>query len=98
MAKHKMVNVVKVCNELINELERAEKNWPEFPSHNPVESVSIMAEEAGECTRAANRMKWENKPYSELREELIQTGAMVLRCVKNLDKEHGIVQGAGDNR
>jgi len=74
-------------DEIWNELDRAEEKWPDFPSNDVVHAISILSEESGECVREANRLKLGNVNYGRLRSELIQTGAMVLRCLKNLDKE-----------
>jgi len=73
-------------NQIMIELSRAETKFPLWPS-DPVHAAAIMAEEAGEALRAANNVRWHNGSMAELRKKLIQTGAMVLRCLKNLDDD-----------
>lgn len=47
--------------------------------------VAIMAEEAGEAIREANRIEDDgNGDLAALRTELIQTAAMCVRCLENL--------------
>lgn len=73
-----------VVLEILHELERAEQKHPVFPSEI-VQQVAIMAEEAGEAIREANRVCWnEGGTLDALRTELIQTAAMCLRCIKNM--------------
>jgi len=69
---------------ILNELSRAEKVYPDWPK-DIVYQASIMNEEAGEVVQAVNNLVMHNKgSIEDIREELIQTGAMVLRCLKNL--------------
>lgn len=74
-----------VCAMLI-ELARAEKIHPVWPT-DPIHQVAIMAEEAGEAVQAANNLVHHNKANGAflLRCELIQTGAMAIRCLINLE-------------
>lgn len=68
---------------ILQEKERAtllHPNWPDDPIHQ----VAIMAEEAGEAVRAALRMVYEGGSVEDLRAELIQTGAMCVRCLGRL--------------
>lgn len=69
---------------LLNELDRAIYIHPNFPN-DVVHAVAIMAEESGEAVKAALNFKYEGGSKDDLREELIHTGAMVLRCLINLD-------------
>ena len=70
--------------EILEELDRAKKKHPDFP-RSIVGMVSIMAEEAGEAIREANRIEDDkNGDLKALRTELIQTAAMCARCLENL--------------
>ena len=70
---------------LVNEMSRAEKVYPDWPK-DMVYQASIMNEEAGEVVQAVNNFVMHNKgSIKDIHDELIQTGAMVLRCLKNLD-------------
>lgn len=64
------------------ELERAKRGRPDWPT-DPIHAAGIVAEEAGELVRAAQRVTYEGKPMSELLEEAIQTGAMAARFIEN---------------
>jgi RecA-family ATPase len=67
------------------ELARAEHKHPIWPA-DPIHQVAIMVEEAGEAMRAVLRLVYkEGGTVEELRKEIIQTGAMALRCLKNLE-------------
>lgn len=73
--------------EILEELDRAKKKHPDFP-RSIVGMVSIMAEEAGEAIREANRIEDDkNGDLNALRTELIQTAAMCVRCLENLKGE-----------
>lgn len=72
---------------IFDEVSRAEALYPNWPS-NVVEQVSIMMEEAGECVKEANDVRFKNKPLENLKKELIQTGAMCVRVFKNLEVEY----------
>lgn len=73
-----------VALAVLNELERAKKKYPEFPT-GIVRQVAIMAEEAGEAIREANNIEYgQNGDLDALRTELIQTAAMCLRVIENM--------------
>ncbi|WP_028574334.1 hypothetical protein [Desulfonatronovibrio hydrogenovorans] len=57
---------------------RAENIHPDWPD-DPVHAAGIVAEEAGELIRAANRFYYEGKPLEDMRKEAIQTAATCLR-------------------
>lgn len=68
---------------ILKELDRArilypDATWPDDVVHQ----VSIMAEEAGEALRAALNLTYHGGTREELVKELVQTGAMVVRCLK----------------
>ena len=74
-------------SEIAAELERAKKKHPDFP-RSIVGMVSIMAEEAGEAIREANRIEDDGiGDLAALRTELIQTAAMCVRCLENMKGE-----------
>lgn len=65
------------------ELYRAETlhpNWPEDLIHQ----VAILAEESGEAVKAALDHVDHGESLDDVEKELIQTGAMVIRCLVNL--------------
>jgi len=72
-----------ILNDILRELERAERLHPAWPT-DTIHQVSIMGEEAGESLRAALRLVYEGGTLEELRTEMVQTGAMVIRVLKNL--------------
>lgn len=65
------------------ELDSAKAKYPDWPN-DLIHQVSIMNEEAGESIRSALNHVYHDEPIEMLRDELIQTGAMVLRCLENL--------------
>ena len=65
------------------ELARAEDIYPAWPT-DKIHAVAIMVEEAGESMQAALDCTYYNGDIKRLREELVQTGAMVVRCLINL--------------
>lgn len=73
-----------IMKQILQEVERAQKKYPEWPA-DVVHAIAVMVEEAGEALRAANNCKWHNGDIEALRTELVQTGAMVIRALKNLD-------------
>lgn len=78
--------VAEALTEILCEVSRAERVHPSWPD-DTIHQVAIMAEEAGEAVRAANDVvhKGGNFARLTLRIELVQTGAMVVRCLKNLE-------------
>lgn len=68
---------------ICNELEWAEAQHPVFPT-DPIHAVAIMEEESGEAIRAALQFVYEDGSIEALKKEIIQTGAMSLRCLINL--------------
>lgn len=72
-------------NKLLEELDRAEKKFPTWPT-DPVHAGAIVAEEAGELTRATLIHVYEQDNLHNMLEEAIQTGAMAIRFLKNFDR------------
>lgn len=71
-------------NQVIEELKKAEKKHPNWPA-DILHQIAIMNEEAGEATRAALHLVYENGSKEDLKKELIQTAAMCLRMLKSLN-------------
>ena len=77
---------------ILNELKAAKKEHPTFPT-DIVHQVAIMVEEAGEAIQAALEHYEENGDLKKVEHELFQTGAMVLRCLENLQDCREIKNG-----
>lgn len=73
-----------VMKEVLDEVDRAEDLFPDFPS-DVVHAVGIVVEEAGESMQAALQLTYECGNREDLRVELIQTAAMVVRCLMTFD-------------
>jgi len=69
---------------IYQELESAVTKHPRWPT-DPIHAVAIMAEESGEAVRASLNLVYESGNMAELRREVIQTGAMAIRVLMNLD-------------
>ena len=77
--------VERSVRKILIELVRAENLHPVWPT-DVVHQIAIVAEESGEAMRAALRSHYkEGGTVEQLRTELIQTGAMVIRALKNLE-------------
>lgn len=70
-------------SEIIMELDRAEIKHPHWPE-DIIHAVSIMQEESGEAIRAALNHVYQGESIEDLKKELIQTGAMCVRCLVNM--------------
>lgn len=69
------------------ELLRAVRKFPEWPK-DPLHALAIVGEEYGELTKAVLQHTYEPKKgvtREDIREEAIQTAAMILRFIMNLD-------------
>ena len=66
------------------ELKRAEKKHPNFPK-DMFKQLAIMNEEAGEVTKAVLHYHYEGGSVEDVKEELIQTAAMCMRMLDNLE-------------
>jgi NTP pyrophosphatase (non-canonical NTP hydrolase) len=80
---------------IISEVERAEILYPVWPAPgrrgDHVAAASILLEEAGEVLKEANNYYWGHKrsrgeSLQRMRHEAIQTGAMVLRVLENIER------------
>ncbi len=71
-------------NLAIEELARAEKKHPEWPT-DPVHASAIVGEEAGELTQACLQFYYEGKPGVRMKEEAAQVAAMAIRFLKGID-------------
>ena len=74
-----------ISTELINEAMRASEIHPKWPT-DAVHAVSILTEESGELMKAAIEYHYNNGDIEAIREEAIQTGAMALRVLMDIDK------------
>lgn len=72
--------------EIDSELKRAEKKHPIFPN-DMFRQLAIMQEEAGEVTKAVLHYHYENGALDHVREELIQTAAMCMRMLQDIDRK-----------
>lgn len=68
---------------VLSELRKAEQKHPTWPE-DIVHAVAIMGEEAGESIQAALNYYYHGGDIELLKKELGHTGAVVIRCLKNL--------------
>ena len=85
-----MTDVQEIIQDILAELCRAEHLHPVWPAQGQrgdhVWAAAIVAEEAGEVLQAALNYQAHGKgSVGHIRRELVQTGAMALRCLINLD-------------
>ena len=75
-----------LISEVFSELRRAEGKHPSFPT-DPLHAVAIVGEEFGELTKAVLQQTYEpHKQESDaVKKEAIQTAAMALRFLFNLE-------------
>jgi len=71
-----------VCGEVI----RAEEKFPMWPD-DIVHAVAIVAEEAGEATRASLQVYYQGERTDNLRCELVQTAAVAIRAIIDIDRK-----------
>lgn len=74
-----------IVEQILNELEKAEKKHPQWPT-DVIHAAAIIAEESGELVRAALQWNYEDGNQDELKKEAIQTAAMCIRFL-----QHGYV-------
>ncbi|MFM1347331.1 hypothetical protein WFP14_12270 [Yersinia proxima] len=78
-------NYIPISIEIVDEAIRASEIHPRWPT-DALHAVSILTEESGELTKAAIEYHYNNGDIEAIREEAIQTGAMALRVLLNIDK------------
>lgn len=72
-----------IIDAIFTELGRAQRLHPVWPT-DLIHAAAILAEESGEVVKAANNHIHHGGSLDEVRTELVQTGAMVLRMLINL--------------
>lgn len=70
---------------MLSELEKAELLFPDFPT-DAVHAAAIVNEEAGELQRAALQYYYQDAGELPMILEAMQTGAMAIRFLINVDK------------
>jgi NTP pyrophosphatase (non-canonical NTP hydrolase) len=73
-----------ILTEVMDEVRRAKEKFPWWPE-DPVHAAAIVAEEAGELTQASLQFTYEVGTFDDMREEAIQTAAMAIRFLENMD-------------
>ena len=79
-----MNNIENITTLIRSELISAKRIYPEWPT-DIIHQVAIMAEESGEAVRASLNHVYHGEDISELKKELIQTAAMCIRCLENME-------------
>ncbi|EOV1656339.1 hypothetical protein ACOE4C_003590 [Yersinia enterocolitica] len=74
-----------ISTEITDEAIRASGIHPKWPT-DALHAVSILTEESGELMKAAIEYHYNNGDIEAVREEAVQTGAMALRVLMNIDK------------
>ncbi|MGT3192393.1 hypothetical protein [Yersinia enterocolitica] len=74
-----------ILSEIAGEAMRASGIHPKWPT-DALHAVSILTEESGELMKAAIEYHYNNGDIEAVREEAVQTGAMALRVLMNIDK------------
>jgi len=70
-------------NLILKELQGAKKQHPEWPT-DLIHQSAIVAEEAGELTRASLNCIYKNESIEDCESEAIQVGAMAIRFLSNI--------------
>lgn len=76
----------KIIIEVLQALEYAEQKHPIFPT-NEFEQLSVISEEMGEVHNAVLEAKENNAPRDNIRHELVQLAAVVIRKLKHFENE-----------
>ena len=77
----------KIIEQILTELKKAEDKYPEWPK-DIIHQAAIVNEESGELIRACLNIHYHNENIFEAEIEAIQTAAMAIRFIKNLNKPH----------
>jgi len=73
--------------EIKVEYDRACEKFPKWP-RDEVHGAAIVGEESGELLQAAlDHRYYREKSYDKMRKEAIQTGAMVIRFLLEIDAQ-----------
>jgi hypothetical protein len=82
-----MQSLDEVLSEVLQELTRAQRKFPTWPT-DPLHALSVLGEEFGELTKEALQLVYE--PYKtnqeRVHEEAVQTAAMAIRFLLSLDQ------------
>jgi len=73
-----------VYNDVIDELNNATRKYPNWPT-DMLHAVAVVNEESGELTRAVLNHVYHGDSIEDIRLEAIQTTAMAIRFLENLD-------------
>jgi hypothetical protein len=73
-----------IYDDIKKELYDAKIKYPDWPK-DKIHQVAIMAEESGESVRAMLNHVYHGEDIKKVREELIQTAAMCIRCIEDID-------------
>ena len=74
----------KVIDLIFKELEKAQKNHPDWPL-DAIHAAAIIEEESGELLRAAIDFNYHNGKLKNMKNEAVQTAAMAIRFLINSD-------------
>lgn len=74
-----------ILTEIIDEAVRASEIHPKWPT-DALHAVSILTEKSGDLTDAAVNYQYHDGDLEAVRHEAIQTAAMALRVLLNIDK------------
>lgn len=80
-------NFNSIIIDVLNELESATEKFPSWPT-DPLHALGILGEEYGELNKAILQLLYEphKTSSSDVRNEAIQTAAMVLRFLIGFDR------------
>ena len=79
------MTVDEILESFVLELSSAEQKFPVWPT-DLIHAAGIMCEEAGETMQAALDWYYCFDDIEKLKRELVQVGAMAMRCLKNIDQ------------